>query len=145
MNVSYIYRLLTLAACGWLGLTVAWADIPELRTEPLVPGPDDGPIVGPLAFHLLADGVQLTPTSFVDPTLPNGGAFQMISRTYDAASLAGNIGQSMSIVLGVEDANTAGNRVIFDDVSLEIVPEPSASLLLGLAGVGLAFFRSRRK
>jgi hypothetical protein len=90
----------------------------------MVGGPDDGPISGPLAFHLVANGVQLVPTSFVDPTLPNGGAFQMISRTYSAAVLAPHVGASTTIVLGVEDANNAGDRVIFDDVKLEttIVP-----------------------
>ncbi len=84
----------------------------------MVNGPDSGPIQGPLAFHLAADGVQLTPSEIVDPTLPGNG-FQEISRTYDAASIAGHIGAEMTIVLGVEDANDFGNRVIFDNVSLE--------------------------
>jgi hypothetical protein len=86
----------------------------------MVGGPDNGPIQGPLAFHLVANGVQLTPTSFVDPTLPNFGAFQMISRTYDASVLAPHIGALTKIVLGVENANNAGERVIFDDVSIAI-------------------------
>ncbi|MDA7867478.1 PEP-CTERM sorting domain-containing protein [Akkermansiaceae bacterium] len=114
----------------------------------MVGGPDTGPIQGPLAFHLVADGVQLTPTSLVDPTLPNGGAFQMISRTYDATSLSGSIGASTKIVLGVEDANNAENRVIFDDVSIEglpVVPEPASSLLFGLGAVAMAFRRARKK
>ena len=111
----------------------------------MVGGPDDGPIGGPLAFHLLADGVQLVPTSFVDPTLPNFGAFQMISRTYDAAVLAPHLGQTTTIVLGVENSNAAGERVIFDDVSLSAIPEPGTPLLLGLGGFALAFVRSRRK
>ncbi len=85
----------------------------------MVGGPDDGPIQGPLAFHLLAGGVQLTPTSSVNPTLPNGGGFQQISRTYQGAALAGHIGASLTIVLGVENANDAGNRVIFDNVAIE--------------------------
>jgi len=44
----------------------------------------------------------------------------MISRTYDASSIADHIGAEMTIVLGVEDANDFVNRVIFDDVSLEV-------------------------
>jgi Family of unknown function (DUF6288) len=88
----------------------------------MVGGPDDGPIQGPLAFHLLADGVQLTPTSSVNPTLPGGGVFQQISRTYQGAALAGHIGKSLTIVLGVENANDAGNRVIFDNVTIESPP-----------------------
>jgi hypothetical protein len=84
----------------------------------MVGGPDAGPIQGPLAFHLAADGVQLTPSEVVDPTLPNGGEFQEISRTYDADSIADHIGAEMTIVLGVEDANDFANRVVFDDVSL---------------------------
>ena len=87
------------------------------------------------------------PTSSLDPTLPNGGAFQMISRTYDAAALAGSVGASTKIVLGVEDANDAGNRVIFDDVAIDglaTIPEPSSSLLIGLAGLVVVFGRSRK-
>jgi hypothetical protein len=83
-------------------------------------GPEGGPVQGPLAFHLAADGVQMTPSEMVDPILPTGGAFQMISRSYDAASIADHIGGEMTIVLGVEDANDFANRVIFDNVCLEI-------------------------
>ncbi|MEJ6578551.1 MAG: hypothetical protein QNL33_01160 [Akkermansiaceae bacterium] len=97
-------------------------------------GPDSGPIQGPLAFHLMANGVQLTPSEIVDPTLPNGSAFQMISRTYDAASIAGHFGAEMTIVLGVEDANDFANRVIFDDVSMEV--EGSDSTLFSIAANG---------
>jgi hypothetical protein len=86
----------------------------------MVGGPDNGPIQGPLAFHLLADGVQLTPTSSVNPTLPNGGGFQQISRTYGSAALAGHTGASLTVVVGVENANDAGNRVIFDNVAIEL-------------------------
>lgn len=111
----------------------------------MVGGPESGPVQGPLAFHLFAGGVQLTPISFVDPTLPTGGAFQMISRTYDASVLNGHIGAPTRIVLGVEDANNFGNRVIFDDVNLVVIPEPTTSILLGLGGFALAFSRSRRK
>ena len=84
----------------------------------MVGGPDDGPIQGPLAFHLLANGAQLTPTSSVNPALPNGGRFQQISRTYQGAALVGHIGANLTIVLGVENANNAGNRVIFDNVAI---------------------------
>jgi hypothetical protein len=117
-----------------MNLFAAWGGDGRIRSEPLgtvqagnvytisvmVGGPDSGPIQGPLAFHLAADGVQLTPSEIVDPTLPNGGAFQEISRTYDASSIAGHIGAEMTIVLGVEDANDFPNRVIFDDVSLVV-------------------------
>jgi Family of unknown function (DUF6288) len=93
----------------------------------MVGGPDDGPIQGPIAFHLLADGVQLTPTSSVNPTLPNGGGLQQISRTYQSSALTGRIGASLTIVLGVENANDAGNRIIFDSVAIEGLGVPQAS------------------
>lgn len=103
----------------------------------MVGGPDTGPIQGPLAFHLLADGVQLVPSESVEPTLPNGGSFQMISRTYDAAALAGSVGASTKILLGVEDSNDFANRVVFDEVSIEgLAPEGAAGLSLDISLFG---------
>ncbi len=126
---------------GSLGTIVAGDTI---TITAMAGGPAGGPITGPLAFHLMAGGTQLVPTSFVDPVAPDG-SFQMISRTYDAAALAGSIGADMSIVLGVEDTNTAGNRIIFDDVTLDAVsvPEPTSSLLLCFGGLALGLRRSR--
>ena len=95
----------------------------------MVGGPDSGPIQGPLAFHLLAGGVQLVPSEIVDPTLPNADLLQEISRTYDAASIADHIGEEMTIMIGVEDANDFGNRVIFDHVSL-VVDGPGNPFLI---------------
>jgi hypothetical protein len=109
----------------------------------MIGGPGTGPIGGPLAFHLLANGVELIPNTSINPD--TSGAFQTISRTYQAADLVGYIGQQMSIVVGVANDNAIGNRVIFDDVSLAAIPEPAPTLLLGLGGFVLAFSRSRRK
>jgi hypothetical protein len=69
----------------------------------------------PVVLDLLADGVVLTPTSSVDPVLT--GEWQEVSRTYDAASLAGVLGQDLTIVLGVARGSTGG-QTHFDDVSL---------------------------
>jgi hypothetical protein len=109
----------------------------------MIDGPTGGPIEGPLAFYLLANGTPLTPSSEVTPDT-GGLGFQTISRTYDAASLAGLDGQSLTIVVGVEDTNTRGNRMIWDDVSLDVVPEPSSALLLGVSGAALILVRRRR-
>lgn len=92
----------------------------------MIDGPAGGPIDGPLAFHLLANGVQLTPSAIVDVPLPGGNGFQTISRTYDASSIAGHIGESLTIIVGVEDTNTLGNRMIWDNVSLDVVAAPSS-------------------
>ena len=96
----------------------------------MVGGPDSGPIQGPLAFHLVADGVELTPTSSVDPTLPNNGEFQEISRTYEGDAIADHIGASLTIILGVEVDNTIGNRVIYDNVSIEGITSESTRIPL---------------
>jgi hypothetical protein len=101
-----------------------------------VGGPAGGPRSQGIAFELLADGVALVPDSQVDVT-PGSGDFEVISRTFDATSLAGFVGQDLSIVVGVTDDNTAGNRIIFDDVTLTPapIPEPSSALLVGLAAL----------
>ena len=104
----------------------------------MVGGPPPGPIGGPLAFHLIVDdesnpeGTRLVPSESQDPVAPDG-SFQMISRTYDAASIADHVGKSFKIVLGVEDANDFANRVIFDNVSLVTDAEPVPTLPLTIS------------
>lgn len=129
-----------IVTAGSVGTIIAGQDY---TITSMVNGTAGTPIEGPIAFHLLANGVQLTPSSLVNPVGPFG-TFQQMSRTYDAATLASVVGQSMTIVIGVENANDLPNRIIFDDVSLNTlaVPEPSVALLGGL-GV-LALLRRRR-
>ncbi|MCX6878598.1 MAG: autotransporter-associated beta strand repeat-containing protein [Verrucomicrobia bacterium] len=87
-----------------------------------------GPMTGPLAFHLYANGSLLTPSSSVNVS---GTANQTISRTYGPADLLAHVGQPTKIVLGVEDANDEGGRVIFDNVTLATsVPDITAPTLI---------------
>ncbi|MCP4456084.1 MAG: hypothetical protein GY809_31900 [Planctomycetes bacterium] len=79
----------------------------------IVRGPDGAAI--PVVLDLLANGVVLVPTSSVDPEVT--GDWQEVSRTYDAASLAGVLGQDLTIVLGVARGSTGG-QTKFDDVLL---------------------------
>lgn len=108
-----------------------------------VGGPATGPRSQGIVFDMLVNGVALTPDSQVDVT-PGLGDFETISRTYDAASLAGVVGQDVTIVVGVTDDNTAGNRIIFDNVAITPtpIPEPTSLALLGLGGLLMA--RRRR-
>ena len=69
----------------------------------------------PVVLELLADGVALTPSSSVDPALSDD--WQEFSRTYDAASLAGHAGASLTIRLGV-GRGASGSQSHFDAVSL---------------------------
>ncbi len=85
----------------------------------MVGGPSDGPRSQGIAFNLLANGVALTPDAQTDVTAGSGD-FETISRTFEASSLTGVLGQDMTIIVGVTDDNTAANRIIFDDVSLVI-------------------------
>lgn len=92
------------------------------------------PAANPIVLDLLADGVALTPTSSVDPIL--SGEWQEFSRTYDAASLSGYLGESLTIQLGVGRGAT-GIQSLFDAVSLNATPEPATFVLLGLGGLVL--------
>lgn len=109
-----------------------------------IDGPAGGPIEGDLAFHLMAGTVQLTADAAL-PSFTGGLGFQTITRTYTIGALPGGVsaGDPLTVVLGVEDTNTLGNRMIWDNVVL--IPEPSTPLLLGLGGFALAFSRRRRK
>jgi hypothetical protein len=73
----------------------------------------------PIVLKLLADGVEVTPTSSVDPTLSS--THQEFSRTYDVADLTGYVGQDITIVCGL-GRNAVGNQSHVDDVSLEYYP-----------------------
>jgi len=69
----------------------------------------------PVVLELLAGGVVVTPSSLVDPTLT--ADYQEFSRTYDAASLAGFLGEPLTIRLGV-GRNAEGDQTRFDNVDL---------------------------
>ncbi len=82
----------------------------------LVSGPS-GP-AAPVVLELLADGVPLTPSSSVDPQV--SGDWQEFSRTYDAASLDGHLGESLTIRLGI-GGGASGAQTLFDAVRLSYV------------------------
>jgi len=81
----------------------------------------------PVVLELLADGVALTPSSSVDPEL--SGDWQEFSRTYDAASLDGHLGESLTILLGV-GRGASGGQSHFDAVSLSYAPAPAAPAMV---------------
>jgi hypothetical protein len=81
----------------------------------------------PVVLELLADGVALTPSSSEDPVLSD--EWQEFSRTYDAASLSGHLGKSLTIRLGV-GRGASGTQSHFDAVSLSYVPAPAATVSL---------------
>ncbi|NQU21910.1 MAG: PEP-CTERM sorting domain-containing protein [Candidatus Nealsonbacteria bacterium] len=96
----------------------------------------------PTVLDLLADGVALTPSSSVDPVLSD--VWQEYSRTYDATSLAGLDGQSLTIVLG-HGRPAAGSQSRYDDVTLNAVPEPSTLLLAAIGLLSLVWYGWRRR
>lgn len=108
----------------------------------MVGGAAGGPKSGSFFFDLYAGSTLVTPTSFTDQVLPLDGGFQMISRTYDATALNAFIGEATKIRIAVPDANTIGDRIIFDNVSFSVIPEPSTALL---GGIGLLALLRRRR
>ncbi|MDG1073271.1 MAG: PEP-CTERM sorting domain-containing protein [Akkermansiaceae bacterium] len=110
-----------------------------------IDGPAGGPIEGDLAFYLMANGVQLTADAPLI-SFTGGLGFQTITRTYTNVALPGGVsdGDALTVMIGVEDTNGKGNRMIWDNVELSgaAIPEPSSALLLGLGG--LALLRRKR-
>lgn len=102
----------------------------SITISTMVGGPTVGPKSGEFFFSLYAGEVEIIPSSVVDQSLPLDGGFQMISRTYDASALAAHIGQSTKIRIAIPSSNTIGNRIIFDDVTFEVVPGSASSLQL---------------
>ena len=89
-------------------------------------------------LDLLADGVLLTPSSF---TGTSGAAetWNEFTNTYDAASLAGVVGQNLTIRVGWAMGAT-GSQSELDNVTLtsaSAVPEPTSLSLLALGALGL--------
>ena len=104
-----------------------------------------GMIAGGVAFDLVAAGTPLVPTS---STIPAGGAgFETISKTYDLTTLPGGVsaGDPLTIIVGVVDANAAGGRMPWDDVTLDVVPEPSTMLLAVIGLLSLVGYGWRRR
>jgi hypothetical protein len=96
----------------------------------------------PVALELLADGVPLTPSSSISP--PDAGEWREFSRTYDATSLSGHDGESLTIVLG-HGRPATGTQNRYDDVSLTAIPEPSTLLLAAVGLLSLAWYGWRRR
>ncbi len=70
----------------------------------------------PVVLELLANGVRVTRTSSVDPTL--SGTHQEFVRVYDVGDLAGYVGQAMTLVAGL-GRDAEGPQSHFDDATLE--------------------------
>jgi len=109
-------------ACREGGLIVSAAPIGKIQgnaTYVLV-GYGAGAVT-PIVFKLLADGVEVTPTSATDPQLTGG--WQKFSRTYAPADLAKHVGKEITIVCGL-GRDAKGTQGSIDNLSLRyfIVP-----------------------
>jgi hypothetical protein len=102
----------------------------------------NAPAVVPVTLELLANGVALTPTSAAGSSSPLD-VWNTYSNTYDAASLTGAIGKSLTIRVGWA-IGASGGQSQLDNVQLtsSAIPEPTAALL---GGLGLLSLLRRRR
>jgi hypothetical protein len=71
----------------------------------------------PIVLELLADGEALTPSSIDDP---GTYAWSTVTKIYDASSLAGYLGEALTIQIGV-GSDATGEQSHFDSVTLDFV------------------------
>jgi hypothetical protein len=85
-------------------------------------------------------GVTLVSTSPV----PGPGGTVTWTRVYQTNSAPANLGGALFLQL-FNQTNTAGGvrQVMFDNVTLDVVPEPCSIALLGLGGVAMTCLRRR--
>ncbi len=101
----------------------------------------NGPVL-PVVLDLLANDVVITPSSTVDPGAPY--AWAEFSRTWNAASLAGHLGESLRIRVGW-GPDATGSQSHLDMVSLDAIPEPSTLLLAAVGLLSLVCYGWRRR
>ncbi|OPZ30893.1 MAG: hypothetical protein BWZ02_00538 [Lentisphaerae bacterium ADurb.BinA184] len=92
-------------------------------------------IPGTMVVELLAGGATLTPTGSVTPALQDR-SFVTWTFTYDAASLASQVGQPLAVALGIANGiSGVGGQFQFTDVQIlaTLIPEPATLVLAGLA------------
>ena len=97
-------------------------------------------------LNLFADNVFVTPTSLTQPALTVGSWVEW-TRTFSAATMAGYVGQPLTISFGIQNGNLTGARTLFDNVTLTAVPEPSSlgMLAVGAIGIGIGVMAKKRR
>jgi hypothetical protein len=74
----------------------------------------------------------------------NGGAFNDLQASFNSGPSGGAIGQQLVAVLMSEDNPGSSNPIGFDNVRVDVVPEPGSILLCAVSGL-FAFTRRVRK
>ncbi len=96
-------------------------------------GATPSPVTGGLTLALMANGVEIPPTTSVTPGTDNNNTFQVISRTYNAATLTPFVGQAITVRFGTNVGNPNGGRASWDNISL-IELLPARMVTFGLPG-----------
>jgi hypothetical protein len=99
---------------------------------------DTAPVSGRI-LSLMANGVVLTPSSFTGSS-GAPGTWNQFTNTYSAATLAGFVGQNLTIRVGWA-SGASGTQSQLDNVTLTSVPEATSLSLLAIS----ALMMTRRK
>jgi len=132
-TATYMFTVpLGVVTGGTYNIYATWGQNGQNNNGPATYSCSEGALVGGAVNHYdpVADDIQI-----LDPFVGDNKKFQLL----------GQVVEDGDGVITVTLTGTTANFITVDAVAIDLVPEPSASALLGLGGLALMLRRRRQK